>query len=346
MIPLILYALLALGVSFLCSLLEAALLSVPRSYVALLVEGGSSVGKRLQHMKANIDKPLSAILTLNTIAHTIGAAGVGAESAAIFGSNAVGWASAIMTLLILVLSEIIPKTLGAVHAKRLAGFTAVATKIMMWITAPIVVALEWANRLIGFKRHDAPVSRAELLATLRLGREAGTLDSREYQIVSNLMALGKVSVRDIATPRSVIFALSADKTVDEAFEESGVFQFARIPIYEGSIDHPIGYATRHDIYRAQQSGKSQSRLSEFIKPIYRVSADASVSACLENMLTARDHIAIVQDDAGATVGLLSLEDAIETLLGVEIVDETDPVVDLQALALRLEQGMLARREAR
>ena len=188
------YALLALGVSFLCSMLEACLLSVPRSHVETMVQSGSRWAGRLREMKLHVDRPLSAILTLNTVAHTVGAAGVGAEAAAVFGSASVGIASAIMTVLILLLSEIIPKTLGAAHAKRLARFTTVTTRGMMVVTYPIIVALERVNRLIGFKGHKAGMSRAELSATVRLGKQAGALDEREYQTVRNLMRLGDIAV--------------------------------------------------------------------------------------------------------------------------------------------------------
>ncbi|HPF37632.1 MAG TPA: CNNM domain-containing protein [Phycisphaerae bacterium] len=343
MLLLFLYAILALGVSFLCSLLEAALLSIPRSHVALLAESGSRTGARLSDMKANIDKPLAAILTLNTIAHTVGAAGVGAEAAIIFGDWSIGVVSAVMTLLILVLSEIIPKTLGAAHAKRLAGFTATTTRGMMILTLPVVIALEWIHHLIGFRRADAPVSRAELLATMRLGHEAGALDAREFQIVRNLIALKKVRLRDVHTPRSVIYALPADRTIADLSEERGVFQFARIPIYEGAIDHPIGYVTRSDIHRCQQNGGADMRLASLVKPIRLLNEEVSVADALESMLAHREHIAIVRDAHGGTTGLITLEDVIETMIGEEIVDETDPVVDLQALAGRLEREMRNRR---
>lgn len=343
MVLLILYALLALGISFLCSLLESSLLSIPRSHVALLAGEGNRAGKRLSEMKTNVDKPLAAILTLNTIAHTIGAAGVGAEAAIIWGQASIGWVSAAMTLLILVLSEIIPKTLGAAHSKRLAPFTATTTRIMMILTMPIVWSLEWIHRLVGFRRGDNSVSRAELLATMRLGHEAGALNSREYQVVQNLVALRQVKLRDVLTPRSVMFALPAGKPIGELSDERGVYQFARIPVYESTLDQIIGYTTRSDIQWIQQHDRPETTLAEHIKPIRKFAEDDNVADALETMLVHREHIAIVRDNDGNTVGLITLEDAIETMIGVEIVDETDPVVDLQALARRLEMGMRDRR---
>lgn len=343
MVLLILYALLALGVSFLCSLLEAALLSVPRSHVALLAERGGRTGTQLAQMKANIDRPLAAILTLNTIAHTIGAAGVGAEAAIIWGHASIGWVSAAMTLLILVLSEIIPKTLGAAHSKTLASFTAATTRVMMILTMPVVWSLEWIHRVVGFKRSDASVSRAELLVTMRLGHEAGALNTREFQILQNLVALRKVQLHDVLTPRSVMYALPADKTIGDLTDERGIFQFARIPVFEGTIDHPIGYITRSDIHRLQQDNRLEAKLTAFLKPIRMFQENQSVAEALETMLVHREHIAVVRDENSRTVGLITLEDVIETMIGVEIVDETDPVVDLQQLARRLEHEMRNRR---
>lgn len=344
MMLLIFYAVLALGVSFLCSLLEAALLSIPRSHVALLAERGAPGGARLAEMKSHIDKPLAAILTLNTIAHTVGAAGVGAEAAILWGDWSIGLVSGVMTLLILVLSEIIPKTLGAAHAKRLAAFTAVTTWGMMILTLPVVAALEWMHRIIGFRRSDAPVSRAELIATMRLGHEAGALNEREFSIVRNLVALRKVLLRDVLTPRTVVYALPADKTIGDLVDERGIFQFARIPIYLNTIDHPIGYVTRSDIHRLHVSGRLDAKLSDIVKSIRLLPDDMTVADALETMLVHREHIAIVKSDGVTTSGIITLEDVIETMIGVEIVDETDPVVDLQKLAHRLEKEMQRRRD--
>jgi CBS domain containing-hemolysin-like protein len=328
------YAALAIGVSFVCSMLEAGLLSLPRSHVAALVEQGSATGLRLQKMKENIDRPLSAILTLNTIAHTVGAAGVGAQAALVFGDNTVGVASAIMTLLILVLSEIIPKTLGAVHAKRLAGLTAMATRGMIFLCLPLIVLLEQVNRLIGHQRHGDRMSRAEVLATIQLGRQGGSLGPREYRIVANLLALSNVRLADVLTPRTVVFSLPQELTVDEAVAQHDPIRFSRIPVYAGTPEHVVGYVPRFELQKAQAGGRGQETLGALAQQILIVPELATVSVALDKMLREGHHIALAVDEHGGMEGIVTLEDLLESLLGEEIVDETDAVVDMRELAER------------
>jgi CBS domain containing-hemolysin-like protein len=329
---LIAYGLLAVGVSFLCSMLEASLLSLPVSYVKVLEEKGSRVGRLLLAMKTSIDRPLAAILTLNTIAHTVGAAGVGAQAAVVFGSGAVGIASAVMTLLILIVSEIIPKTLGAVHAKRLAGLTAYATRAMIYLCWPLIVALEWVNRLLGARRETQRMSRAELAAMLRLGQQAGALEKREYRVVANLLALSEAKLSAILTPRTVLFALPEERTVAEVRAEHDPIRYARIPVYRGTPDTMTGYVARFDVYRAAAEGKEEQTLRSLARPINAFPEQASVADTLESLLEKREHIALVVDEYGGTAGVVTLEDLIEELLGQEIVDETDAAVDMQEVA--------------
>jgi CBS domain containing-hemolysin-like protein len=329
---LIAYGLLAVGVSFLCSMLEASLLSLPVSYVKVLEEKGSRVGRLLLAMKTSIDRPLAAILTLNTVAHTVGAAGVGAQAAIVFGSGAVGLASAVMTLLILVVSEIIPKTLGAVHAKRLAGLTAYATRAMIYLCWPLIVALEWVNRLLGARRETQRMSRAELAAMLRLGQQAGALEKREYRVVANLLALSEAKLSAILTPRTVLFALPEERTVAEVRAEHDPIRYARIPVYRGTPDTMTGYVARFDVYRAAAEGKEEQTLRSLARPINAFPEQASVADTLESLLEKREHIALVVDEYGGTAGVVTLEDLLETLLGREIVDETDAAVDMQEVA--------------
>ena len=335
---LIIYAVLAIGVSFLCSMLEASLLSMSNSYVQTLVDRGSRVGRELQGMKANIDRPLSAILTMNTIAHTVGAAGVGAQAANVWGNKAVAIASAVMTLLILVVSEIIPKTLGAVHATRLAGMTAMTTRGMIYLCYPLIVTLETANRLIGYKRHEQRLSRAELIATIRLGEKGGILREREYRIVSNLLALEQTKLLDVRTPRTVVFALPELTTVQEVLAEHPQLRFARIPVYGESVDEVTGYVARFDIYDHYAKGLADVSLKDLKKPLPAMPEIVSVANGLEHMLQNRLHIMLVVDEYGGTEGIVTLEDLLETLLGEEIVDETDPAVDMQAVAKAKRDG--------
>jgi len=326
------YGLLAVGVSFLCSMLEATLLSLPVSYVKVLGEKGSRVGRLLLAMKTEISRPLAAILTLNTIAHTVGAAGVGAQAAVVFGSRALGIASGVMTLLILIVSEIIPKTLGAVHAKRLAGLTAYATRAMILLCWPIIVVLEWVNRLLGARREAQRICRTELAATLHLGHQGGALRKREYRIVANLLALSEARLSGVLTPRTVLFALPEEQTVAQVRAEHAPLRFARIPIYRETLDTVTGYVARFDIGLAAAEGEEERRLRSLARPITAFPEQVSVADALETMLEQREHIALVVDEYGGTAGIVTLEDLLEELLGHEIVDETDVAVDMQAMA--------------
>jgi len=339
MVLLLCYALLALGVSFLCSMLEASLLSVPRSHVESLAQRGVHWAQRLQTMKAHVDRPLSAILTLNTIAHTVGAAGVGAQAAEEFGSAAVGIASAVMTVLILVLSEIIPKTLGAVHAKSLAAFTMRVTWWLMALTYPILIALEQVNRLLGRSGYHPAMSRAELAATLQLGKESGAIDEHEYYTVRNLIALDDTPVKDVLTPRTVLAALPQDFSVAEALAERAPLEFARIPVYANSRDDVTGYVTRSSLYRYHYVGRDDAPLCDLAREMTVIPRQTSVGAAMDTMLARREHILLVVDEFGGVEGIVTLEDALETLLGREIVDETDTTVDLRELARQRAAGL-------
>ncbi len=310
-------------------------MSLPRSKMEVMIEQGSKTGKLLKQMKENIDRPLAAILTINTVAHTVGATGVGAQAAVIFGNAAVGIASAIMTLAILVVSEIIPKTLGAVHAASLASITAYATRIMIFICFPLIILLEKINHLIGYQRHKDLITRAEVLATIRLGWKGGTLRAREHRIVSNVLALGKITLKQIRTPRTVLFSLPQDMTVKEMVETYQPIPFSRIPIYGESTEDIKGYVLRADLYEALASGKGDVKLAVLKKPIIYFPELTTVATAIEQMLKQDQHIAIVVDEFGGIEGIVSLEDMLETLLGQEIVDERDEVADMQDLARRI-----------
>ncbi len=350
MFLLLVYLFVAIVVSFLCSILEAALLSVPRAHVETMVREGSPAGERLAAMKSDIDRPLSAILTLNTIAHTVGAAGAGAQAAAVFGSQWLGVASAILTLLVLVFSEIVPKKLGVVYAKPLAGFTAVTTSglvVMLW---PIVKPIELLNRVISGPQDRASVSRAELHAITRLGEEEGVIDESESRVMRNLLALRNTAVNQIMTPRKVVFALQEDQTVGEVVDPSRPLQFARMPLYAKDMDGIVGVITRYDIFQAYHTGKQQRRLNELARDIHVIPEHASVADAIEQFLQRRSQLSQVVDEYGGTAGVVTLEDCVETLLGVEIVDETDRVEDMRDLARRLlsrqQRDMARRRDAK
>jgi CBS domain containing-hemolysin-like protein len=331
---LVVYAVLAVGVSFLCSLLEACLLSVPAGYVRSLADRRVPFSLVLLRMKEGIDRPLAAILTLNTVSHTVGAAGVGAQAAVVFGSAAVGLASAVMTVLILVVSEIIPKTLGAVHAKRLAIPAALVIRVMIWVSLPAIVPLEWVNRLVGSGREREVLGRGELLATIRMGRAAGVLRRSEFAIGENLLRFSVVRLSEVLTPRTVVFALSASSTVGEVMSEHYPLRFARMPVLGEGWEDVKGYVSRYGIERAHARGREGVRLGELAERMPVLPEQGTARRAMETLLAERKQIALVVDEHGATAGIVTMEDLVETLLGDEIVDETDSVADMQALARR------------
>jgi len=337
MILLLIFLLIALGFSFLCSLLEAVLLSVPRSHVAVLVERGSHAGLRLHRMKEDVDRPLAAILTLNTFAHTLGAAGVGAEAALLWGDAWVGAVSVVVTLLILIFSEIIPKTLGAVHAKGLAPFAATVTHGLMIVLRPIVAACDWVSKVLSRADQAAPrISRDEIRSMARLALEEGAVDRDEAKAIRNIIALREITVEQVMTPRTVVFAFQEAQTVEEATRGQPPW-FARIPVVGASPDEVKGQVHRHQLFRALSEGRGRIALRELVQPVHVVPELAKLSAVLKSFIERREQLFQVVDEFGGYAGIVTLEDVMETLLGVEIVDETDSVEDMQALAKELAE---------
>ena len=342
MIVLLTYLLMALAISFLCSLLEAVLLSVPRSYVAVLVEQGRPAGKRLERMKTEVDRPLAAILTLNTFAHTLGAVGVGAEAALLWGDAWVGVVSFVVTLLILMFSEIIPKTLGAVHAKGLAPSAAWIIQGLMVVLRPIVALCESVAKVLARAHREMPkISRDEIRSLAGLALGEGAIDRNESRVIRNLIALREVSVEQVMTPRTVVFTLQADQTVEQVTRGEPP-RFARIPVVGTSLDDVKGQIHRHQLFTALGGGRGDVTLSELARPLHVVPGLAKLSSVLQDFIERQEHMFLVVDEFGGSVGIVTLEDALEALLGVEITDETDLVADMQALARQL---VAKRREA-
>lgn len=332
---LIAYVLIALGFSFLCSIAEAVLLSVSQPYIAILEQEGRPSGPILRRLKEDINNPLAAILTLNTVAHTVGAAGAGAQAAAVFGSAYVGVASAVLTLLILVFSEIIPKTLGALYWRKLAPFTAFTLRVLIWVLYPFV----WMSKQITRGLSDGPTldgfSRQEFAAMADLGEAEGQLAKRESRIIKNLFLLHATMARDVMTPRPVVFALPDDYTVAEFFAAHPKERFSRIPLYHESLDQVTGFVLRDDLLLAQARGNSDRPLTTYRRDLPALPETTSLSAAFEACLDKRAHIVLVVDDFGGMQGILTLEDVLETLLGLEIMDEGDRIPDMQAYARRL-----------
>jgi CBS domain containing-hemolysin-like protein len=329
---LIVYVLVALGFSFLCSVAEAVLLSVTSPYVALLEKNGRSAGALLRAFKSDIGKPLSAILTLNTIAHTVGAAGAGAQAALVFGNAYLGVASAVLTLLILVFSEIIPKTLGAHHWRALAPATAHGLRFLIWILYPFVLLSEALTRGMTEGPNLTGFSRSEFDAMADLSVQEGQLALRESEILKNLLRLHQTSVRDAMTPRTVIFSLSDDISVGDFFHHHGEKPFSRIPVYKQDHDDITGFVLRSDLLLAQASGESANSLDQYQRELRIVPDTNSLAQAFDQILRTRDHMALIVDEYGDVQGLLTQEDIIETLLGLEIVDESDETHDMQILA--------------
>jgi CBS domain containing-hemolysin-like protein len=327
-----------LAISFLCSLLEAALLSMPRSHIVLLAEQGGPAGKRLQQMKDNMDRPLSAILTLNTFGHTLGAAGVGAEAAILWGDAWVGVVGFVVTILILIFSEIIPKTLGAVHAKALAPFVAWTIQGMIVILRPLVAVCDWISKLLSPSSHPVwKIGRDEVRSLIRLASEEGAIDCKEAHVIRNLIALREITVKEVMTPRTVVFTLRADQTVREVTQAEPP-RFARIPIVGASLDEAKGMVHRRQLFIALSQGRSDATMEELARPLHAVPELGRLPAVFEEFIQRREQIFLVVDEYGGSAGIVTLEDVLETLLGVEIVDETDPAEDMQQLARQLLSG--------
>jgi CBS domain containing-hemolysin-like protein len=329
------YVLLALVFSFLCSVAEAVLLSITPSYIAGLADthpGRAALLKRLKQDK--VDQSLAAILTLNTIAHTVGAIGSGAKATAVFGSAWFGLFSAVMTLMILFLSEIIPKTIGAVYWRALAAWTAQFVRVLIWVLYPLIRVSEALTRLVARGKKPHAFSRDEFVALAGIGQRAGKIDDYESGIIRNLFRLGSLTAEDIMTPRTVIAGLPQEMTVEAALSRLPAISFSRLPIYQKDLDHITGFILKDDLLLAAARNQSHASLDSLKREMAGVSGQMPLPDLFEAMIGQRRHMVRVYDRYGGTLGLATTEDVIETLLGLEIVDENDRVEDMQALARR------------
>ena len=323
------YFFLALVLSFLCSLLEAVLLSTPGSYASILSKQNAQDGARLERFKENINRPLAAILTLNTFAHTLGAAGVGAQTLELYGEGSVALASGILTLLILIFSEIIPKTIGSVYWRSLIGTTTMIIEVLIFFTYPLVLLAEFISN---FGNGEATVTREEVIAMAEMGEDEGVLEEQETDLIENTLRLKDVKVNDVMTPRTVIFALNKDMTVGQVLDKHTSLDFTRIPIFDTNLDVIVGIVNRYDIVNRKADDQFSTRMSEISKEVPSVNENDPVDKVLELFIQNRYHLALVVNNENILTGLVTLEDAIETLLGEEIVDEHDSVVDMRDLA--------------
>lgn len=340
---LVLYVVFALGISFLCSLLEATLLSVRIVWLTeKQAEGNRGAGLLLDLKQSRIDDALSAILTLNTVANTLGATLAGAQAAHVFGSAWVGVFSGVLTLLILVVSEIIPKTLGAVYAGPLSGMVGWILSFLVRMMGPVLFLSRAITGLL--TRGGAQgLSRRELAAVIGMASREGVISPEESAMFTNLLRFNTVQVEDVMTPRTVTFMLSADATIAEMLAEPEAEVFSRIPLYREDRDNVVGYVLQRDVLRAvAEHCDRELPLSRFMRPISYIPELARVGAAMRQILDKREPIAMATDEHGGVAGLVTLEDLTETMLGVEIVDESDQIADLRAAAVRLRDGRLER----
>ena len=328
---LLVYLAIAIGVSFLCSVLEAVLLSVTPSFVEQTLSERPLAAGMLSKVKEDLDESLSSILILNTFAHTMGAAGVGSQALQVFGAKWETLIAVLLTLTILYVSEIIPKTLGATFWRQLA---IPAAYIIGWLVK-LVYPLVWiSTRMTRLFSHNKgqEITREEIIALASLGLRDGTLMSRENEYLGNILKLHEITTEEVLTPRTVVHMLDQNLTVTEALDQTQTRQFSRMPIYGDSTDDITGKVIRADLFEAERAGQGSESIKKFAKNIIRVSEKLPVQQLLDMFIKNRMHLFLVEDEFGQTSGIVTLEDAIETLLGREILDETDTVEDMQALA--------------
>ncbi len=332
---LILFFVLSVSVSFLCSILESVLLSVNMSYIAVLEDESPAIGKLLKQQKLNINKSIAAILILNTIANTLGAAAVGAQASIIFGNDSVVYVSIVLTFSILFFSEIIPKTIGAIYFKQLAPTAAQFIRIFIWLTYPIIlITLFVTNKISKGKKNIHSLTKEELLHTMLLSEDNGYIDEKESDVIENILKLDNIKVNAILTPRSVIFGINENMSIKEVIAtQHNIFRFSRIPIYNKSIDNITGFVLAKKIF--QQAFIDDSVPISFIKKdIFTINENIPVSKALDLFIAKKEHMFLVMDNYDQTEGLITLEDCIETVFGVEIMDESDTIEDMRELAKR------------
>ena len=329
---LLVYISIALGISFLCSVMEAVLLSITPGFVSAVAAQDPPFGNRLRALKDDVERPLAAILSLNTIAHTVGAAGAGAQAAAVFGDAFVGVISAVLTFLILVLSEIIPKTLGAVYWRKLAKPVVWLLRPTLWIMWPLVLMARGLTRLLAPSGKRARINREEFLALTDLGVHEGVVSADDSRILKNVLQLQSLTAKDIMTPRTVLFSLPESMTVREVLDQHPDIVFSRIPVYRKNRDQVSGFVLKQDIYRYAARDEHDMTLEDFRRPVDMVDDTTPLNRLLDTFLASRNHLALVMDSYGGLRGIVTLEDLMETLLGLEIMDEVDTVEDMQAFA--------------
>lgn len=336
---LIIFFLVSIIFSFLCSIWEAVLLSITPSYAAIQQQEGGELGKTIQEFKSNIDRPLAAILTLNTIAHTAGAIGVGAQASSIWGASFISTAvvPVVMTLAILLLSEIIPKTIGANYWRELAPFTVACLKFIMKVLAPLVFISQLITKALKKDKDASVLSRADFSAMAELGGKQGVFDEGESNLLKSFLRFESILVKDVMTPRTVVVAADEQTTVRDFHKAHPNLRFSRIPLFTGSKDKISGYILKDQLLtnlvdQLESASQTQTPLAELRRDLIVVQQHDPIPKLFNEFTEKREHIALAVDEFGGMAGIVTMEDVLETLLGLEIVDESDNTVDMQAMA--------------
>ncbi len=329
---LILYFSLAVVISFICSILESVLLSVNMAYISVLEKERPRVGALLKAHKIGINKSIASILILNTIANTLGAAAVGAQAESLYGVGAVFYVSIVLTFAILFLSEIIPKTIGAVYWKSLAPIAAYIIHFFIWLTYPIILMTLFVTNRISKSDDMMSLTKEELIESTLLSEDEGVLGEKESDVIENILLLDKIRIKEILTPRTVVFALNANRSIKDIIEnEPAIFKFSRVPVYDESIENITGIVMTKKIFKQALKDDSVA-LKTVKKDIFKISENLPVSKALDLFIKKKEHMFLVLDSYDQTEGIVTLEDCVETILGVEIVDESDSDVDMREVA--------------
>lgn len=341
MFELLLTVTFVLVVSAGCSLFEAVLYSVPRRYIEAKVQEGSSNWKTFKSMRSNVEKPISAILSLNTIANTAGAAFAGSAASAAFGTEWLPYFSAFFTLAVLIFSEIIPKTAGVVYSKAVGAFIGYPLKMLVVVMMPFIWLTGLVTRLIAKSRAEESVTAEELRIMARMSVRSGAIKAYQEQAIERILTLQEKRVKDVMTPRTVIFSLSEHLTLEEVSGLQTGWEHSRFPVYDRSTEDIVGIVLTKEVFMALAAGKKQLRLTHLMRPVHFVAEAAPLNRVLMEFLQLRQHLFVVLDEYGGLSGLISLEDILEEILGREIMDESDQVADKRELARRRRRSVAA-----
>jgi len=332
MFLLIFFLLFALITSFICSLLEATLLSISPTFIQTLEHEGNPLGRKLKSLKENINRPLSAILTVNTIANTVGAAGVGAQATVVFGSESFGLISGLLTFLILIFSEILPKSIGTTYWRKIIPYVVKIIFFLIFISYPLVVLSQLITNFVSKNKVQPITSREEIAAMATIGEKEGIFEESESRIINNLVRFKSIKVENIMTPRTVVVAASETITLVDFFNKNEYKRFSRIPIYDGTIDNVTGYILKYDLLEKLANDQHNLTLKDIKREMIVIYENRPIPQLFELLVEKREHIALVMDEYGGMAGICSMEDVMETLLGLEIMDESDDRPDMQQLA--------------